>query len=366
MRAAAARALRLPTPVSMMITLPPACTTQSWIVTISRSMLRRVVIGREPACVRLQHRVALGLVDGRIEKFRRMRRAGILDHAGDARVADAVVMDHGSSIGSVARDGGPRRERLVPGGEPRMAVAPVQARESGNRCSRARRRCAMWPIEKRDDASASASSSSMSTETLVFSFHACMCLIDCCAGGRSTSPRHISMRVEHAVAERMAAQRDEPLGTFLRKQLLAAVQRVEIFADHRRSRRSPCRPPAAGSAAGSADFPSSVRCSARRRRPRCARSRSGRRARIHAPRSSPCAHRASAATSAAACLPVMRVPSCPRKLGTNRGRLAKSWHSPRFRHGRTRAADARNCKIAGSGMPIDKRVSLRRGARWRV
>ena len=51
----------------------------------------------------------------------------------------------------------------------------------------------MWPIEKRDAASASASSSSMSTETLVFSFHACMCLIDCCAGGRSTSPRHISM-----------------------------------------------------------------------------------------------------------------------------------------------------------------------------
>ena len=38
MRAAAARSLRLPTPVSMMMTLPPACTTQSWIVTISRSM----------------------------------------------------------------------------------------------------------------------------------------------------------------------------------------------------------------------------------------------------------------------------------------------------------------------------------------
>ena len=38
MRAAAARDLRLPTPVSMTMTLPPACTTQSWIVTISRSM----------------------------------------------------------------------------------------------------------------------------------------------------------------------------------------------------------------------------------------------------------------------------------------------------------------------------------------
>ena len=37
-RAAAVRDLRLPTPVSMMITFPPACTTQSWIVTISRSM----------------------------------------------------------------------------------------------------------------------------------------------------------------------------------------------------------------------------------------------------------------------------------------------------------------------------------------
>ncbi len=38
MRAAAARSFRLPTPVSMTITLPPAFTTQSWIVTTSRSM----------------------------------------------------------------------------------------------------------------------------------------------------------------------------------------------------------------------------------------------------------------------------------------------------------------------------------------
>ena len=248
-----------------------------------------------------------------------MRRAGILDHAGDARVADAVMVDHGSSTGLVRLDGRPRRERLVPCGELRMPVAPGQLgkaeidvaerdadRDVADREARGRERVGLL-------------SSSMSTETLVFSFHACMCLIDCCAGRAQLLAAPHQHRVEHAVAERLAAQRHEPLGKFFRKQLLAAVQRVEILADHRASRRSRCRRRAAGSAAGSADFPSSARCSASRPPPRCARSRCGRQGRTRAPRSSPCAHRASAATSAAAFLLSLRFLCPPRSLASIAG-----------------------------------------------
>ena len=151
----------------------------------------------------------------------------------------------------------------------------MPVRESGNRCSRARRRARCGRSRSARPRARRPRSSSMSTETLVFSLQACMCLIDCCAGGRVASPRHISIVSSMPSPSDWRRSATSRSGKLAGNSFSPSCSVVEILADHRRVVDHACRRRAAGSAAGSADFPSSARCSASRPRPPCGPSRCG-------------------------------------------------------------------------------------------
>ena len=165
--------------------------------------------------------------------------------------------------------GRPRRERLRATRQASDGRRARPIRESGNRCSRARRRSRCGRSRTATGASASASSLQRVDRDIGLQpprLHVLDRLL-------RRRPQHLAAphqhRVEHAVAERMAAQRDEPLRDIFRE---TASRRCAACRNIRRSRpscRSRCRRQAAASAAGSADFPSSARRSGPRPRPRC-------------------------------------------------------------------------------------------------
>src|SRR4051812_40664275 len=160
--------------------------------------------------------------------------------------------------------------------------------------------------------------------------------------------------VEHAVAERLTAQRDKPLREGLREQLAATRQHVEIFADHRRIVHHRAVGDAQGRQAALRVFLHQLR--------------------IWLRRGDDSAHGLDAIGEAAfmrrnhhlahkrrARRPVQQhvfhcVPSMA-KLRIIRARR-KVMTRPRIRHGRRRQRMLDNSANCGGGMPIDKRVSF--------
>ena len=132
--------------------------------------------------------------------------------------------------------------------------------------------------------------------------------------------------IEEAVAERLPAQRRHPRRQHGRNELRPIVQ---LHRDIRRSpasRRARCRRPAPASGSWTADFPPSAARAAGWWRPRCARSRDDRQARVRAPRSSPCARTASGATNAASSAPLLVAVARATRSPFAKGKKSAYWH----------------------------------------